>query len=66
MLGSLVAVTAITLTIHNSWDHANRLLSTIEYEETGWYDGQVYVKTPEMLAKDRWMGRTCAVGCGKV
>ena len=58
MLGSLVAVTAITLTIHNSWDYVrNRLLSaTIEYEETGWYDGQVYVKTPEMLAKDRLDG----------
>ena len=58
MLGSLVAVTAITLTIHNSWDYVrNRLLSAnIEYEESGWYDGQVYVKTPEMLAKDRLDG----------
>ena len=58
MLGSLVAVSAITLNIHNSWDYVrNRLLSaTIEYEETGWYDGQVYVKTPEMLAKDRLDG----------
>ena len=36
MLGSLVAVSAITLNIHNSWDYVrNRLLSaTIEYEET--------------------------------
>jgi len=58
LLGSLVAVSAITLNIHNSWDYVrNRLLSaTIEYEETGWYDGQVYVKTPEMLAKDRLDG----------
>ncbi|KAG0485057.1 hypothetical protein HPP92_009136 [Vanilla planifolia] len=35
----------------------NRLLSaTVEYEETGWYDGQVWVKTPEVLARDRLLG----------
>jgi hypothetical protein len=58
MLGSLVAVSAVCLNIHNSWVYVrNRLLSaTIEYEETGWYDGQVFVKTPEMLAKDRLDG----------
>lgn len=28
----------------------------MEYEETGWYDGQVYVKDPEMLARDRLLG----------
>lgn len=35
----------------------NRLLSaTVEYEETGWYDGQVWVKTPQVLARDRLLG----------
>lgn len=35
----------------------NRLLSaTVEYEETGWYDGQIWVKTPEVLARDRLLG----------
>lgn len=35
----------------------NRLLSaTVEYEETGWYDGQMWVKTAEVLARDRLLG----------
>lgn len=35
----------------------NRLLSaTVEYEETGWYDGQIWVKTAEVLARDRLLG----------
>ncbi|ONK76598.1 uncharacterized protein A4U43_C03F29970 [Asparagus officinalis] len=25
-------------------------------EETGWYDGQIWVKTPEVLARDRLLG----------
>ena len=47
----------------------------MEYEETGWYDGQVYVKDPEMLARDRLLGtytvrpivemlRKTLLGCG--
>ena len=37
--------------IYNNWSYVrDRLLSaTVEYEETGWYDGQTYVKDPEML-----------------
>ena len=35
----------------------SRLLSaTIEYEETGWYDGQLWTKPPEVLARDRLLG----------
>ena len=30
--------------------------SQVEYEETGWYDGQVFVKPPEVLARDRLLG----------
>nr|YP_009504713.1 hypothetical protein [Cyanophora biloba]AWW13832.1 hypothetical protein [Cyanophora biloba] len=34
-----------------------RLLSaTVSYEESGWYDGQVWVKTSEVLIKDRLVG----------
>jgi hypothetical protein len=33
---------------------ADRLMTaTLEYEETGWYDGQYFVKPPEILARDR-------------
>lgn len=28
----------------------------VEYEETGWYDGQVFVKPPEVLTRDRLLG----------
>ncbi|KAF9617701.1 hypothetical protein IFM89_038201 [Coptis chinensis] len=35
----------------------NRLLSaTVEYEETGWYDGQVWIKSAQVLARDRLLG----------
>ncbi|KAL0856596.1 hypothetical protein Bca101_061749 [Brassica carinata] len=35
----------------------DRLLSAvIPYEESGWYDGQIWVKPPEVLARDRLLG----------
>ena len=56
--GSFTAVAVFALLIYNNWSYVrDRLLSaTVEYEETGWYDGQVYVKDPEMLARDRLLG----------
>jgi hypothetical protein len=37
------------------WQHVGARLqaAAVEYEETGWYDGATWVKTPEMLARDR-------------
>lgn len=36
---------------------AHRLLSAaIPYEESGWYDGQTFVKPPSVLARDRLLG----------
>lgn len=54
----LLAVTFAVLRIYLGWAYVgNRLLSaTVEYEETGWYDGQIWVKTPEVLARDRLLG----------
>ncbi|XP_072968469.1 uncharacterized protein ycf36 [Typha angustifolia] len=54
----LVAVTLVVLRMYLGWAYVgNRLLSaTVEYEETGWYDGQIWVKTPEVLARDRLLG----------
>ncbi|KAJ4771575.1 hypothetical protein LUZ62_064749 [Rhynchospora pubera] len=54
----LLAVTLAVLRIYLGWAYVgNRLLSaTVEYEETGWYDGQIWVKTPEVLARDRLLG----------
>ena len=30
--------------------------ATVSYEESGWYDGQVWVKPPEILLQDRLVG----------
>jgi len=56
--GSLVAVSALLLRTYLGWAYVgNRLLSAvIEYEETGWYDGQLFVKPPKVLARDRLLG----------
>ncbi|CAN6441761.1 unnamed protein product [Victoria cruziana] len=50
--------TLVVLRMYLGWAYVgNRLLSaTVEYEETGWYDGQMWVKPPEVLARDRLLG----------
>jgi len=56
---SVVIVTAPLLDCDSpqGWQHVgDRLISaTVEYEETGWYDGQTWVKTPQILMRDRLM-----------
>lgn len=32
------------------------MMSTITYEESGWYDGQIWVKSKEVLVQDRLIG----------
>lgn len=57
-IGSLFIVMVTVSRLYLGWAHVgNRLLSaTVEYEETGWYDGQIWVKTPEVLMRDRLLG----------
>ena len=57
-LGATLIQTAVVVRMYTSWSYvANRLLSAaIEYEETGWYDGQTFLKPPEVLARDRLLG----------
>ncbi|KAB5553140.1 hypothetical protein DKX38_010451 [Salix brachista] len=52
----VVSIAAVRMYL--GWAYVgNRLLSaTVEYEETGWYDGQIWVKTAEVLARDRLLG----------
>lgn len=40
------------------WNYIyNRLMqASITYEESGWYDGQIWVKTTQMLLQDRLIG----------
>ncbi|GMH41805.1 hypothetical protein BSKO_09715 [Bryopsis sp. KO-2023] len=56
--GSLVVVLVTVIRLYLGWSHVgDRLLSaTVEYEETGWYDGQIWVKTPQVLTRDRLEG----------
>lgn len=57
-VGSLVVVALIVVRIFLGWSYVSeRLLSaTYPYEESGWYDGHVFVKPPEILARDRLLG----------
>jgi len=58
LCGGILASTMAALRLYLGWAYVgNRLFSaTVEYEETGWYDGQVWVKPPEVLARDRLLG----------
>lgn len=58
LCGGLLAVTLAALRMYLGWAYVgNRLFSaTVEYEETGWYDGEIWIKPPEELARDRLLG----------
>jgi len=57
-VGAMLFVCVLVIRIYLGWSYVgNRLLSaTVDYEETGWYDGQTFVKPPEILARDRLLG----------
>lgn len=57
-IGTLLLVCLVVLRIYLGWSYVgDRLLSAVvPYEETGWYDGQMWVKPPEVLARDRLLG----------
>nr|YP_009295763.1 hypothetical protein Schim_017 [Schimmelmannia schousboei]AOM64698.1 hypothetical protein Schim_017 [Schimmelmannia schousboei] len=48
----------VFIRLYLGWSYViKRLVSaTIFYEESGWYDGQIWVKTTESLTKDRLVG----------
>ena len=48
----------ILIRLYLAWSYvSNRLLSaTVFYEESGWYDGQIWFKTTKVLTKDRLIG----------
>ena len=53
--GALLLLILVWLRLYLGWIYVrSRLLNTqVFYEETGWYDGQIWLKTPEVLTKDR-------------
>lgn len=69
-IGALVVVAVAVLRIYLGWAYVgDRLLSAaVEYEETGWYDGQLFVKPPEVLARDRLLGsyEVCQVSVSRM
>nr|YP_009397254.1 hypothetical protein [Thuretia quercifolia]ARW66440.1 hypothetical protein [Thuretia quercifolia] len=48
----------IFIRLYLGWSYVvKRLLSaTVFYEESGWYDGQIWIKTAENLTRDRLIG----------
>ncbi|BDA50083.1 Uncharacterized protein ycf36 [Coccomyxa sp. Obi] len=57
-VGAGFVVSLAVLRIYLGWSYVgDRLLSAaVAYEETGWYDGQTFVKPPEVLTRDRLLG----------
>lgn len=53
--GASVVLALVLMRLSLGWYYIkSRLLSrTIFYEESGWYDGQTWLKTPEFLAQDQ-------------
>lgn len=52
---SNIIIIFILLRTYLGWSYiSKRLLSaTIVYEESGWYDGEIWIKTPVEIAQDR-------------
>jgi Conserved in the green lineage and diatoms 27 len=53
--GSIVCVTFAAIRLYLGWIHVKDRLynESVFYEESGWYDGQTWIKTPEILTRDR-------------
>ena len=53
--GCLVFIALATVRLYLGWVHVRDRLNseTVFYEESGWYDGQTWIKTPEILNRDR-------------
>ena len=52
--GSLSVPLLITIRLFLGWSHIYRRLTSekIEYEESGWYDGQIWIKPIELKEKE--------------
>jgi hypothetical protein len=53
--GATIFVALTLLRLYLGWSYVRDRLQreTIFYEESGWYDGQTWTKTPEILTRDR-------------
>lgn len=53
-----ILVMLFTVRSYLGWNYVyERLIqATVSYEESGWYDGQIWVKTNDILTQDRLIG----------
>ena len=53
--GAALCLSLVLLRLYLGWTYIQSRLSaaTIFYEESGWYDGQLWAKPPAMLAQDQ-------------
>ena len=53
--GCTIFIALAVVRLYVGWNHVRSRLNseTVFYEESGWYDGQTWIKTPEILARDR-------------
>ena len=56
--GTITLLMLLYVRVYLGWQYVyDRLMrSTVPYEESGWYDGQIWVKSPEALVQDRLTG----------
>ena len=57
--GASLILSLMLLRLYLGWSYiCDRLLrQTVFYEETGWYDGQLWIKPPEEQVKDSLIGK---------
>jgi hypothetical protein len=53
--GALILPTLALAQLYTGWVHVGRRLAkqAVPYEESGWYDGQIWVKPEDVLNRDR-------------
>jgi hypothetical protein len=58
LISSCLSFSIIILRFYLAWKYIYKRLmnSTVTYEESGWYDGQTWVKSTELVLKDRLVG----------
>lgn len=56
-VGAIFLVMIVMIRLYSGWDYLGQRLNSkvIEYEETGWYDGDIEFKTPTELQRDRFL-----------